>query len=468
LAAYGFAKGLGFQIHPTMSANDAVSALRSLRPGSIETAQQEAFVSKWCSTIWKRSAIVPDLPAEPPPCDLVIEEEEKQGGRAVSGDLYMLVGLPGSGKSWFSKALLARHPNGWTHICQDESGSRELCEVEIGRADGRVLLDRCNASAADRKIWLGLASNWVTSPICVWFDYSQELCTSRAQTRADHPTLPPGNRVRNAVDNMRRVFVRPSLSEGFKAVVIIRSFAAARDLVLRLSPAVTLFKFPRTPHIIDLGAATSDDVFTDAARPLVKGHVILTEKVDGSNMGFSLSSDRSQIIIQNRSHYINPLTHEQFKKLGYWVDRHRRDLLKILGRDEHFPERYILFGEWLFATHSIPYTHLRDLFLAYDLYDRSTAQWADRKSLSGLLAPTTLHMVPIIHEGDMPSSEELKNMVQRQSKFWDGRIEGVYVKVENYGRVVERGKVVRADFIAGNEHWTKGGLRVNGLQCHDP
>lgn len=38
---------------------------------------------------------------------------------------------------------------------------------------------------------------------------------------------------------------------------------------------------------------------------------------------------------------------------------------------------------------------------------------------------------------------------------------GVYFKVEGGGVVHSRGKVVRADFIAGNEHWSRGPLRLN-------
>ena len=90
-------------------------------------------------------------------------------------------------------------------------------------------------------------------------------------------------------------------------------------------------------------------------------------------MGFSLSSD-GQIVVQNRSHFVNSATHEQFKKLGHWVDQHRAELYAVLHRDNRFAERYILFGEWLFATHSIPYTRLPDRFMAYDLYDRSTGR----------------------------------------------------------------------------------------------
>ncbi|KAG6817576.1 hypothetical protein H0H87_006953 [Tephrocybe sp. NHM501043] len=461
MAAFGFEKPHFDQTQPAMSAPEAVSLLRHIRPGSIETSQQEAFVSTWCSTIWKRQSVYPDLPSEPSPCPLVIE-----GSLSKDINLFILVGLPGSGKSTLRKSLLARSPSGWIVISQDESGGRAACEAGIGRSPGnrRVLLDRCNTAAMDRKSWLNLSSNWCTAAACIFFDYDATLCIARAQMRAGHPTLPPGSRVRNAVSHMQSVFVRPTLEEGFQAIITIRSFAAAQELITRLSPSLGIFKFPRTPHLIDLGAASSDDIVKDVATMPTVGNVIITEKIDGANMGFSLSSDRSKIIVQNRSHYVNSATHEQFKKLDIWVERHRDDLFQVLDRDPYFAERYILFGEWMFATHSIPYTHLPDRFVAFDLYDRSTGTWSDWASLEKILSSTSISLVPLLYHGLMPTDAKLRNMVQLQSKFWDGRVEGIYVKVEQNSCVVSRGKVVRSDFIAGNEHWTRGNLRVNGVE----
>ncbi|KAF4604635.1 hypothetical protein EYR40_003409 [Pleurotus pulmonarius] len=464
LAAYGFNPPNPTQTQPEMSAEAAVSSLRAIRPGSIETDRQKVFVSKWCSTIWKRQSVLPDLPSEPPPCDLEVE-----GTLDDTNDLFILVGLPGSGKSWFSRCLLARNAKGWTRISQDDTGSRASCEAAIGHAKPRVLLDRCNPDATDRKAWLALGSSWARSPVCIWFDYDHDLCTSRAQSRPNHPTLPPGSRVRNAVEQMRKMLVPPSLKEGFKAIAIVRSFAAADQLVRRLSPPVTIIKFPRTPHLLNLGAATDDDVHVDVATLSVTpdAHVVITEKIDGANMGFSLSEDGSKIVVQNRSHYVNSSTHEQFKKLGLWVERHENDLRHILERDPCFPERYILFGEWMYATHSIPYTNLPDRFLAFDLYDRSTGSFADTRSLADLVSGTSLSLVPTLHEGSMPSQAELRDMVQKPSMFYDGRVEGVYVKVEKFGKVVLRGKVVRGDFISGNEHWSRGNIRVNCTKTPD-
>lgn len=351
LAAYGFRKPDPQQDHPEMTAQDAIIALRNLRPGSIETPQQEAFVSKWCSTIWKRQSVYPEIPSEPPPCPMLLE-----GTLSKESNLFVLVGLPGSGKSWFSKSLISRDRLSWVRISQDDAGSRAACENEIGRNHtGNVLLDRCNTAASDRKVWLQLATNWAVSPVCIWFDYPKELCMSRAQMRIGHPTLPPGSRVRNAMQQMDTVFVRPTLAEDFEAIVIIRSFAAAHELLLKLSRPVSFYKFPRTPHLIDLGAVSSDDIMAHNV-PSPSGHVVITEKVDGSQLGFSLSEDLSGILVQNRSHFVNPTSHEQYKKLGLWMDHHREELYMILDRDPFFPGRYILFGEWLYATHSIPYS----------------------------------------------------------------------------------------------------------------
>ena len=484
MAACGFGKPSLERDHPEMSAADAISTLRAMRPGSLETSQQEAFVSTWCSTIWKRQSLYPDRPSEPPPCSLEVE-----GTIPENADLFVLIGLPGSGKSTFCNSLLARNPQGWLRISQDDSGSKAFCETEIGRPSNggkRVILDRCNTSADDRRRWLDLAATWSVSPVCIWFDYDSALCISRAQRRAGHPTLPPGGRVRNAVEHMQKIFVRPNLeTEGFKAIVIVSSFEAAQQLVLRLSPELTVCKFPRTPHLIDVGAATEDDLHADFAvfANVVSGSTIsanesqsravttisITEKIDGANMGFSLSSDRARILVQNRSHYVNPSSHEQFKKLGAWLSAHEADLREVLERDPYFAERYILYGEWMYATHSIPYSNLPDWFLAYDLYDRSTQTFVDRRTLEVLLDGTGIKLVPLVYQGEsMPSADVLLSMIQQKSLFYDGRTEGVYVKVEARGAVKMRGKVVRSDFIAGNEHWTKGGIRVNGLRVRNP
>jgi len=259
----------------------------------------------------------------------------------------------------------------------------------------------------------------------------------------------------------------------------VRSFEACAELVALLSPPLTLFKFPRTAHLLNLGAATEDDIVQptsssafSAASLTPESQIVITEKIDGANLGISLDSS-GRILIQNRAHWVNSKTHFQFKKLDIWVEQHREALTRTLGADSSFPERYVLFGEWMVCVHSIKYTRLPNRFLAFDLYDRSRKVFTSREVLEARLEGSEVPIVPTImrisggpEEGAgpvMPSDEALRGMVQQPSRFYDGRVEGVYVKVEKDGIVVGRGKVVRADFIAGNEHWTRGDLELNGV-----
>lgn len=457
MAACGFDKpNIQFtDWQPAMPAQDSISKLRAIRPGSIETEQQEAFISKWVSVLWKRQSLFPAPVPEPPACALDIT-----GQLDGSVDFLMLVGIPGSGKSWVAKSLIARDPR-WTYVSQDES-SRSACETAVSRSKGKLILDRCNTSAADRKFWLQLAD--VKNAVCVVFDYDAELCVSRAQKRADHPTLPPGSRVVNAVKQMVEQFSAPEPKEGFKAVLTVKSFAASDDLISRLSPTIGLLKFPRTAHLIDLGAIGSDDILLPCAPiPTTGCTVVITEKIDGANMGFSLSSDR-QLLVQNRSHFVNSSSHSQFKKLDSWIERHREELFGLLNRDKYFPQRFILYGEWMHAVHSVSYNALPDRFLAFDLFDRGEGKFVNRDTLETLLNGTGIYITKVMEKRDtIPTDSELRELVQKQSAFAQGAVEGVVVKIEDNGWVKWRGKVVRGDFLAGNQHWSKNVIQANGI-----
>ena len=129
------------------------------------------------------------------------------------------------------------------------------------------------------------------------------------------------------------------------------------------------FKFNRTRHIFDAGGngVTRDDLVMSKGESemfLKKSLFVIEEKVDGANIGFSI--DKNFVVrAQNRSHYVNSASHKQFSTLDAWIEKHSQDLLKILNP----PGKYILFGEWLFAKHSVYYTGLPGHFLAFDIFD---------------------------------------------------------------------------------------------------
>lgn len=103
----------------------------------------------------------------------------------------------------------------------------------------------------------------------------------------------------------------------------ITSEEAARELIAwwcRTSETEVV-KFPRTGHLVDLGAATEDDeVLSSDGGERKEGDVvmrcgegermIITEKVDGANLGFSLDEE-GRVRVQNRSHWVNEKAHMQ-------------------------------------------------------------------------------------------------------------------------------------------------------------
>ncbi|KAL4094594.1 hypothetical protein PRIC1_010252 [Phytophthora ramorum] len=470
---------------PAMMASEAIQALRAMRPGSIETKEQEEAVSTYCSLLWKRRGVFPTEPQQPTP-----SRPEVMGKPIAATDLLVLCGIPGSGKSSFRQALVKRNTAShvapttvrannslyqpWTEIHSDEIG-RKGCERSIGQGSTRrVILDRCNGVAADRLKFLSLAATWCKHATAVVFDIPTKLCEARAMQRADHPTLPPGRRVGLAVHQHSSTFEFPQLSEGFQTIVRVTSVEAALELVDLLSPPLPLLKFPRTTHLLNLGAATSDDLISDIDSFSVSADeittIVITEKLDGANMGLSLSADGA-IVVQNRSHVVSSETHRQFRDLNNFLHVHRAVLYEILHQDPLFPGRFILYGEWLAATHSIAYSRLGSLFYAFDLYDRESGQFWDRSSLQELLAVSaascpglkSIQLVPKLWEGRMlPPRDELVTMAQqRRSQFYNGPVEGVYIKWERLGRVKERSKIVRSDFMAGDAHWSHHAIHFN-------
>jgi predicted kinase len=438
--------------------------------------------------------------------------------------LIVLCGFPASGKSTFSKALV-QHTDYFVRINKDEMRGKNQCEdtlfdalgvISKGKVGGKrpavkeavisadvgtVVVDCCNLTSARRKEWLQLAHNpraW-----CVFFDVGIQECKARISKRSGHPTIHTAEAGIRILDTMAKTLQPPSSdtarAEGFERLYVVQNAEevsallrswkipeSARQDVAHLEdvdhriivkqdssvadeiPEVSgesdaLLKFPRTSHIMNLGAATRDDKVlgpTDIAALVGPRHrIVVEEKLDGANMGISISKTENKIVVQNRSHFISSKYHAQFAPLDHWLNQHSAELWTMLT-----PGRHILYGEWLYATHSVKYTHLPGWFVAYDLYDRVTQSFISREALAELLAATTIPHVPLVYAGSVEGVEQLKALVDGPSAFNHARREGVVVRVCVGDRLVSRAKLVRPDFIAGNERWNKSSkLETNSL-----
>ncbi|KEQ79892.1 hypothetical protein M438DRAFT_282875 [Aureobasidium pullulans EXF-150] len=441
---------------------DAIKLLRHMRPGSIETAEQESFIRDYAQYLISGRQAVP-APATPPDIQESQAPLELEGKLPKAPSIIVCCGVPGSGKSTFASHLTIL---GYTVISQDELGSRTACLNALSNAmnSGRkILIDRCNPYVEDREQWLAHAFH-PTNALCVWFDVDSELCVKRADARTNHPTIAPG-RAKKIVHSFTKTFVKPSKKEKFACIARVSSSVAASDLLLRLGRPF-IHKFPRTRHLYNAGSATRDDLiltssdavaFLDSSDPSIS--LTIEEKVDGANLGISLDSS-GNFKVQNRSHYVNSKSHAQFKKLDRWLEDHYEGLITVLQVDE--PGKWILYGEWLFAKHSIHYTSLPDMFLAFDLFDTERGTFLSREALSERLNGTNIYQVNDLEVPETLNEQSLLDIVRsRQSIYYDGIVEGVYLRRQKDGRTIDRAKIVRSDFITGDEHWNRRGITPN-------
>lgn len=465
--------------YPAFSASQVIEILRTLRPGSIETRDQEEFIGRYLQHLYRNAGkeIATSLPE--PETALVLDGKLD---RKVS--LIVCCGLPGSGKSRFSREL--QETLGYTVVSQDDAGGKDACFAQMGaavKAQQKIVVDRCNPTTESRQQFLTMA--WrPQNALCVYFDYDAALCVQRADARTSHPTLKQG-RAERVVYSFAKNFVAPIRKEGFSCIATVTSFKAAAQLLealgcrnaeereLTIAKPKDIYKFPRTRHLLNFGSATRDDLIIskdDVAAFLDTrdGSVItIEEKVDGANLGISIDSETFKFKIQNRSHLINSKSHEQFKKLDKWLQDNVEQLFHILA-DEYGNKRLILFGEWLYAKHSIHYDQLPDIFLAFDLYNANADRFYSREKLTAILEEAgsgrnKLHQVPQIKTPATITEEWLNSTMKLPSSFYDGAVEGVYLRKEKGSFLVDRAKIVRSDFLSGDEHWTKGGVTPNKL-----
>lgn len=219
------------------------------------------------------------------------------------------------------------------------------------------------------------------------------------------------------------------------------------------------FRFPHTPHLAWLGSGTPRDdklLTPDEADALLSGEVVVEEKVDGANLGFSVSDD-GDLRAQNRGSYLDRDTaHPQFRPLWAWLASRRERLVDAL-----WPDLY-LFGEWCFAVHSIRYARLPDWFLGFDVYDRAAGRFWDTARRDTLLHDLGLAGVPRVTRGHLHLAELKRSL--RGSQLTDGPMEGLVVRHESEGWTTERAKLVNAAFTqAIDAHWSRGPLVQNQI-----
>lgn len=240
-----------------------------------------------------------------------------------------------------------------------------------------------------------------------------------------------------------------------------------------------IIKYPRTPHIQGSRMQAGDEDLRQRPFSEIAGrYLVLEEKIDGANSAVSFTDD-GELRLQSRGHFLTGGYRERhYDLMKQWGAVHKERLYEVLGH------RYIMYGEWMYAKHSIYYDQLPHYFMEFDVLDRETGKFLDTPSRHHLLADLPICSVPVLDTGVYHSVDEILRFLRNSKYISDNHIdhlredaeklgldadrvcretdrtrtmEGIYIKVEENGEVVDRMKYVRASFLqtveVSQSHW---------------
>jgi ATP-dependent RNA circularization protein (DNA/RNA ligase family) len=187
------------------------------------------------------------------------------------------------------------------------------------------------------------------------------------------------------------------------------------------------------------------------ARELLRGDVVVTEKMDGANAGVFIF-EKNFYLQKRRGHADG--SHEQFKLFrNKWYWEHYEALSKI-------DRNVVIYGELMYCTHSIYYDRLPDFFLVFDVYDLDAEKYMDWDGVLAVASAAGLATVPCIGHLHNPTVADVERLVPSRSAYGDTS-EGIVIK--NYKRGL-RGKIVKPEFIKQleeSDHWANSRVRYN-------
>lgn len=243
-----------------------------------------------------------------------------------------------------------------------------------------------------------------------------------------------------------------------------------------------LIKYPRTQHLAGSGVSGDDISETIPYEDLFQKHLVIEEKIDGSNTGISFNSD-CELFLQCRGHFLKGGGDwPEFDQFKVWANTWKDYLFDILT------DRYIMYGEWMGTFHSVFYDNLPHFFMEFDLWDKKDKCFlsTERRHKIVQSAAIPLYSVRVIKEGKFNIKDDILSAVSKSAfvsensplvleallkryKMSDEEIlvlmklnkeqlmEGLYIKWEEDGIVKGRYKFVRPIFVQTildyGKHW---------------
>ena len=215
-------------------------------------------------------------------------------------------------------------------------------------------------------------------------------------------------------------------------------------------------KYDRTFHLPWSEGCSNDDKKSISVEKLIGVDIIITEKCDGSNASLEAEG------IFARTHAHIP-THPSFDWLKSFYSTVKYKI----------PQGIQLFGENMFAKHSIQYEELPGYFLLFNVRDLNYQEdiWLSWQEVEEWAREIGVPTVPILFKGQVSFEKELQELTKSfmmQPSLCGGIKEGVVVRIadsfkgKDFSECIQ--KMVRKDHIQTSEHWKTQVIIKNKLK----
>jgi len=253
-----------------------------------------------------------------------------------------------------------------------------------------------------------------------------------------------------------------------------------------------IYKYPRTKHLSGSKIQPGDeDLDNNTKFELISNkNYVIEEKMDGANSAISFIGN--DLKLQSRGHYLTGGYRERhFDLFKTWANNWTYQLRNLLG------ERYVMYGEWIYAKHTIYYDNLPHYWMEFDIFDTEKGIYLDTNTRHNMLKDYNfIHSVKVLENVDVKTKEDLYNKISNSYFITENHIknleieikkqnldietiksetdlsplmEGLYIKVEEDGIVKERYKFVRQNFLQvvsdSETHWLDRPIIPNKLNC---
>lgn len=202
-------------------------------------------------------------------------------------------------------------------------------------------------------------------------------------------------------------------------------------------------KYPRTMHLPWSDGRCCDDKVLESVDHLLDREIIVTEKLDGGNC--CLTSDG----VYARTHGSIAI-HPSFAPV--------KSIWSAIQHD--IPKGWSIFGESLYAKHSIHYKALPSFLMVFAIRIDIDGDWLSWQAVKDYAGTLGLSLVPQMWQGEVETDKDLKILTGQLMKcgsLCGGEdIEGLVIRdIGHFFTFSDSvAKFVRANHIQTDEHWS--------------